>query len=87
MQRAALEDLRAPSTRSAAYLGHLAAAAEGADGRSSSVSACAAIEFCDGLAKEFEDGTMSASHKECEILLAVMSRLTACIGGGKPEGH
>ena len=46
-----------------------------------------AIEFCDGLNKEFEAGTMSARHRECAILLEVLRKLTTSLGRALPEAH
>ena len=89
LQRPALEDLKSSVDEIRLRIwAIMAAAAEGSDGLAlQRFRLRRAIEFCDGLSKEFEDGTMSASHKECEILLAVMGRLTACIGGGRPGEH
>jgi hypothetical protein len=86
LQRVALEDLKSAVDEIRLRIwAIMAAAAEGSDGLAlQRFRLRRAIEFCDGLTKEFEDGTMSVSHKECAILLPVLSRLTSCISGARP---
>ena len=89
LQRSALEDLKSSVDEIRLRIwAIMAASAEGSDGLAlQRFRLRRAIEFCDGLSKEFEEGSMSARHKECEILLAVLGRLTTCISGARPEAH
>jgi hypothetical protein len=66
----------------------MSAAAEGSDGLAlQRFRLRRAIEFCDGLNREFESGTMSARHRECAILQAVLAKLTASLAKAVPEAH
>jgi hypothetical protein len=89
LQRSALEDLKSAVDEIRLRIwAIMAAAAEGSDGLAlQRFRLRRAIEFCDNLSKEFEDGTMSTNHKECDILLAVLGRLNACIAGPRPDRH
>lgn len=89
LQRPALEDLKsAVDDIRLRIWAIMAAAAEGSDGMAlQRFRLRRAIEFCDGLCKEFEAGTMSTRHKECEILLAVLGRLNKCMEGARLEDH
>jgi hypothetical protein len=43
-----------------------------------------AIEFCDSLNREFEDGTMQATHRECVTLKTSLDRLAAHLTKANP---
>lgn len=46
-----------------------------------------AIESCDNLSNEFDNGTISARHKECVTLLGSLDRLAKCVEKAVPEKH
>ena len=46
-----------------------------------------AIDFCDGLARDFESATISARHRECALLLASLARLSTSVVSAVPEAH
>jgi len=87
LQRSALEDLKSTVDEIRLRIwAIMAAAAEGSDGLAlQRFRLRRAIEFCDGLCKEFESGTMSTTHRECDMLLSVVGRLSTCLGGARPS--
>jgi len=89
IQKGALDDLKSSVDEIRLRIwAIMSAAAEGNDGLAlERFRLRRAIEFCDSLNREFEAGTMSASHRECTILLAVLTKLTAKLGSVLPEAH
>ena len=66
----------------------MSAAAEGSDGLAlERFRLRRAIEFCDSLSKEFEDGTMSPTHRECTVLVSVLGKLSTSIGKAKAKSQ
>ena len=89
IQKGALDDLKSSVDEIRLRIwAIMSAAAEGNDGLAlERFRLRRAIEICDGLNREFEAGSMSASHRECTLLLAVMTKLTARLGNVPPEAH
>lgn len=89
IQKGALDDLKSTVDEIRLRIwAIMSAAAEGSDGLAlQRFRLRRAIEFCDSLNQEFEAGTMSARHKECAVLMAVLGKLTTSLGQALPEAH
>ena len=89
IQKGALDDLKSAVDEIRLRIwAIMSASAEGSDGLAlQRFRLRRAIEFCDGLNQEFEGGTMSARHRECAILQAVLGKLTTSLEKAVPEAH
>ena len=89
IQKGALDDLKSAVDEIRLRIwAIMSAAAEGSDGLAlQRFRLRRAIEFCDSLNQEFEDGSMSARHRECAILASVLGKLTTSLEKAIPEAH
>ena len=89
IQKGALDDLKSAVDEIRLRIwAIMSAAAEGSDGLAlQRFRLRRAIEFCDSLNQEFEGGTMSARHRECTILQAVLDKLSTSLGKALPDAH
>lgn len=89
IQQGALDDLKSTVDEIRLRIwAIMSAAAEGSDGLAlQRFRLRRAIEFCTNLNGEFEKGTMSAGHRECAILQAVLVKLAGSLGKALPEAH
>ena len=89
IQKGALDDLKSAVDEIRLRIwAIMSAAAEGSDGLAlQRFRLRRAIEFCNNLNEAFEKGTMSASHRECAILQAVLVKLSGSLGKALPEAH
>ena len=89
IQKGALDDLKSAVDEIRLRIwAIMSAAAEGSDGLAlQRFRLRRAIEFCDSLNEEFENGSISARHRECAILASVLTKLSTNLAKGNPEPH
>lgn len=89
IQKGALEDLKSAVDEIRLRIwAIMSAAAEGSDGMAlQRFRLRRAIESCDSLNQEFEAGTISARHRECAILHAVLGKLSTNLDKAVGEAH